>query len=94
MCKVAMQGGAAQMKVKDYLQKIKDNSGRILESIGDMVWVINPANDNFEKLMFRMKEFTAEILEPLKNKLSFCGRRCITCSTTQSGAAKGNLYDL
>ena len=65
MSKVAMQGGAGQMKIKDYLQKIKDNSGRILESMGDMVWVINPANDNFEKLLFRMKEFTAEMLEPL-----------------------------
>lgn len=71
MSKVAMQGGAAQMKVNDYLQKIKDNSGRILESIGDMVWVINPANDNFEKLLFRMKEFTAEILEPLKINYHF-----------------------
>ncbi len=63
MSTVAMQDGA-QMKVNDYLQKIKDNSARILESIGDMVWVINPANDNFETLLFRMKEFAAEMLEP------------------------------
>jgi len=31
-----------------------------------MVWVINPANDNFEQLLVRMKEFTAEMLEPLQ----------------------------
>jgi len=66
MSKVAMGKDADRQQVIEYLQKIKDNSGRILESIGDMVWVINPVNDNFERLMFRMKEFTAEILEPLK----------------------------
>jgi signal transduction histidine kinase/ligand-binding sensor domain-containing protein len=71
MSKVAMEGKVSDKDVKYYLQKIKDNSGRILESIGDMVWVINPANDNFEKLMFRMKEFAAEILEPLKINYHF-----------------------
>jgi signal transduction histidine kinase/ligand-binding sensor domain-containing protein len=71
MSKVAMEGMPANTPVKDYLQKIKDNSGRILESIGDMVWVINPANDNFEKLVFRMKEFTGEMLEPLKINYRF-----------------------
>lgn len=70
MSKVAMEG-MANTPVKEYLQKIKDNSGRILESIGDMVWVINPANDNFEKLVFRMKEFTGEMLEPLKINYRF-----------------------
>lgn len=71
MSKVAMEGMPPDTPVKDYLQKIKDNSGRILESIGDMVWVINPANDNFEKLVFRMKEFTGEMLEPLKINYHF-----------------------
>jgi len=71
MSKVAIEGLGSDEDVKNYLQKIKDNSGRMLESIGDMVWVINPANDNFEKLMLRMKEFTAEMLEPLKISYHF-----------------------
>ena len=71
MSKVAMEGMESTTEVKNYLQKIKDNSGRILESIGDMVWVINPANDNFEKLMLRMKEFTAEMLEPMRINYHF-----------------------
>jgi len=71
MSKVAMEGIGSATEVKNYLQKIKDNSGRMLESIGDMVWVINPANDNFEKLMLRMKEFTAEMLDPLKINYHF-----------------------
>jgi signal transduction histidine kinase/ligand-binding sensor domain-containing protein len=71
MCKVAMEGGVKGNEVNHYLQKIKENSSRTLESIGDMVWVINPANDNFEKLMFRMKEFGAEILEPARINYQF-----------------------
>ncbi|MGZ5135936.1 MAG: sensor histidine kinase, partial [Flavitalea sp.] len=47
------------------LEKIKDNSSHIMESMGDIVWAINPHNDTVEKLIYRMKEFAAEILEPL-----------------------------
>lgn len=64
MSTVAMQNGGTPGKVNEYLQTIKDNSARILESIGDMVWVINPVNDNFENFLLRMKEFAAEMLEP------------------------------
>ncbi len=63
--KVAMQG-VEEEKIKTYLQKIKDNSGRMMESMSDIVWAINPANDSFEKVIVRMKEFAAEILEPAR----------------------------
>ncbi|MBL7749659.1 MAG: hypothetical protein JNM19_19635, partial [Chitinophagaceae bacterium] len=42
------------------------HSGRMMESMSDMVWAINPVNDNFEKVILRMKEFAAEILEPAR----------------------------
>lgn len=64
--KVAMQQGMPDEQVKQYLQKIKDNSGRMMESMSDIVWAINPANDTFEKVIVRMKEFAAEILEPAR----------------------------
>ncbi|MEP7081038.1 MAG: ATP-binding protein [Ginsengibacter sp.] len=53
------------------MQKIKDRSSAIMESMGDIVWAINPHNDTFEKMIFRMKEFTAEILEPLNISYHF-----------------------
>jgi two-component system sensor histidine kinase UhpB len=53
------------------LQKIKDRSSAIMESVGDIVWAINPRNDTIEKMIFRMKEFSSEILEPLKINYSF-----------------------
>jgi two-component system sensor histidine kinase UhpB len=47
------------------MQKISDRSSAIMESMGDIVWAINPQNDTMEQLLFRMKEFAVEILEPL-----------------------------
>jgi signal transduction histidine kinase len=46
------------------LEKIKEHSARMMDSMSDIVWAINPSNDSFEKVILRMKEFTAEILEP------------------------------
>ncbi|MGG9964265.1 tetratricopeptide repeat-containing sensor histidine kinase [Ferruginibacter sp. SUN106] len=53
------------------MQKIKDRSSAIMESMSDIVWAINPQNDTFEQMIFRMKEFTAEILEPLNINYTF-----------------------
>lgn len=53
------------------MQKIKDRSSSIMESMGDIVWAINPQNDTFEKIIFRMKEFTAELLDPLNVNYQF-----------------------
>lgn len=64
--KVAMQNHLPDEQVKNYLQKIKDNSGRMMESMSDIVWAINPANDSFEKVVLRMKEFAAELFEPAR----------------------------
>ncbi|MBA2500335.1 MAG: tetratricopeptide repeat protein [Chitinophagaceae bacterium] len=53
------------------LQKIKENSVLIMESMSDIVWAINPLNDTVEKIIYRMREFAAEILEPLNIKFHF-----------------------
>ena len=69
--KMVLQNNEHNEIAKDYLSKIKDNSGRMLESMSDIVWAINPVNDTLEKVILRMKEFTAEILEPLNINYSF-----------------------
>ena len=48
-----------------YLKSIRQNAALMQESMSDIVWAINPENDSLEKVIIRMKEFTAEILEPL-----------------------------
>jgi two-component system sensor histidine kinase UhpB len=47
------------------LQKIHEHSGLILENISDIVWTINPGNDSLEKTIYKMREFAADICEPL-----------------------------
>lgn len=69
--KVAMEGKTDQEKGKAYFQKIKDHSGRMMESMSDMVWAINPMNDSLGRVLLRMKEFAAEILEPARINYHF-----------------------
>lgn len=47
-----------------HLTRIAENSLRMMESMSDIIWSINPLNDSLEQVLVRMKEFAAEILEP------------------------------
>jgi two-component system sensor histidine kinase UhpB len=72
LSKVALQqqpGGDGAMGVN--MQKIKDRSAAVMESMSDIVWAINPQHDTFEQMLLRMKEFTAEMLEPLNINYTF-----------------------
>ncbi len=53
------------------LQKIQQQSKQTIDSIGDLVWSINPANDNFDKMVLRMKDFAATLLEPVGVEYEF-----------------------
>ncbi len=54
-----------------YLKTIQQNANSMQESMSDMVWAINPENDTLEQVIVRMKEFAAEILEPLDIQYEF-----------------------
>jgi two-component sensor histidine kinase len=47
----------------EYINKIGDNSSRMMEAMDDIVWSINPVNDNMQKIMARMRSFATEVLE-------------------------------
>lgn len=51
-------------KVYDYLGRIKENSRVTMDAMSDMVWAINPENDSLNRMIIRLKEFSAEILDP------------------------------
>ena len=57
--------------VTGQLQKIQQNTRSIMDNLSQIVWSINPKNDSLEKLVFRMKDFAAEILEPLEIQYAF-----------------------
>lgn len=54
-----------------HLKKIVTHSAQIMENMSDIVWSINPKNDLAEQMVFKMKEFAAEILEPAGINYSF-----------------------
>ena len=57
--KVSVDSG----KTKEYLNKISDNSSRMMEAMDDIVWSINPMNDSMQKITARMREFATGTLE-------------------------------
>ena len=69
--KVALTTAQGNGKVNEQLKKIHDHSGLILENMNDIVWTINPVNDTLEKIIYRMKEFAADIFDPLNIDHSF-----------------------
>jgi two-component system, NarL family, sensor histidine kinase UhpB len=44
------------------LETIGESSRKMLEAMADIVWTINPENDQFEKIISRMKSFAYELL--------------------------------
>lgn len=68
MSQLALQENArlphGQGNAGTHLKKIAYHSARMMENMSDIVWSINPKNDLLEQVVFKMKEFAAEILEP------------------------------
>jgi len=69
--KVAMTNGGDIPKTTERLKKIHEHSSLILENMSDIVWTINPANDSLEKVIFKMREFSADIFDPMNIEYVF-----------------------
>lgn len=69
-----------------HFQRIAKYSSRMMESMSDIVWSINPNNDSLEHVSSKMKEFASEILDPLDVTYSFSGEdmlHTLTLDVTQ-----------
>jgi len=53
------------------LDMIGSNSRKIIESMSDIVWTINPENDSFEKIIIRMRSFAYQLLKAKKVEYTF-----------------------
>jgi two-component system, NarL family, sensor histidine kinase UhpB len=49
-------------EVIPHLETIKQSSQKMLDAMADIVWTINPENDQMEKIVLRMKSFAYELL--------------------------------
>jgi signal transduction histidine kinase len=47
---------------EDLLTRIEDASREMIDKMGDIVWAINPVNDDFAHLLSRMQNFAAMLL--------------------------------
>ncbi|HCF64256.1 MAG TPA: hypothetical protein DEU93_08945 [Chitinophagaceae bacterium] len=88
---VAMSKTKDTHTVETYLDKIKSHSAEMMENMSDIVWAINPSNDSIDQLLFRMKEFAAELLEPAGIKANFITSE-ITDTTLLNLEERKDLY--
>ncbi len=50
-------------KLKLFIEKISQRCQRLLDSMNDIVWSINPENDSMKEVLARMRHFAAGVLE-------------------------------
>lgn len=53
------------------LTNIEESSKKMLEAMGDIVWAIKPENDNFERVVLRMRSFAYQLLGAMKLDFEF-----------------------
>lgn len=58
-------------KTGEFINKISDNSQRMMEAMDDIVWAIKPANDSMQKVVGRMREFATNVFEAKDIELDF-----------------------
>lgn len=87
----------SQMALKDAngsssnFQRIAQHSSSMMESMSDIVWSINPNNDSPEQVISKMKEFAAEILDPLDISYTFTGEENLHAVTLDAATRKNLL---
>ena len=78
-------------KTKVSLEKINERSQRLLDSMSDIIWNINPGNDTIEEVMSRMREYATTLLEAKNIDYTFnFPRQKMDCRLNME--VKNNLY--
>lgn len=58
-------------KQSEIIDKITDSSIKMMETMNDIVWSVNPANDSFESLINRMRAYASSVTEAANVMLNF-----------------------
>lgn len=59
------------VKAKEQLEKISVSSRELVDSLQDIIWILNPLNDTLESLAAYIREFALKYVEPLSIQLRF-----------------------
>ena len=73
------------------LETIEESSRKMLDAMADIVWAINPENDQFEKIVLRMRSFAYELLGAKKIDFEFIADEDVTQMKLPMDVRK-NLY--
>ncbi|MEQ1553254.1 MAG: histidine kinase [Ferruginibacter sp.] len=58
-------------KAKPQLEKIADTSRELVDSLQDIIWILNTKNDTVESLSAYLREYGLKYFEPLNIKINF-----------------------
>ena len=64
----------AKQKSKEHIHEldmIGESSRKVMDAMSDIVWTINPENDSFEKIIFRMRSLTHQLMKAKKIEYTF-----------------------
>jgi signal transduction histidine kinase len=59
------------VEAKQLIERINSSSSGLMDRMSDIVWSINPKNDNVESIVFRMKSQASEVLAPLDVEIEY-----------------------
>lgn len=68
---VAKRRSSKDIVSEEALSKIGKASRELIEKMGDIIWNLNPENENFEQLQNRMQAFASMILTPREINVEF-----------------------
>lgn len=69
--RIALQKSDDSSIMVKQLHHIKEQSQKIMESMGDIIWSIKPGNDSLNNLVAHMREFASNLCEPLEISVHF-----------------------
>lgn len=60
-----------EQQLQETLEKISETSGEMISEMNDIVWAINPRNDNMEVMLQRMESYAKPLLSAKEIKFNF-----------------------
>jgi signal transduction histidine kinase len=60
----AMAVSSGESRQKELFGSIRSATGEVMELMDDIVWSVNPENDNMQSMIARFRKFAGETLEP------------------------------
>jgi signal transduction histidine kinase len=68
---VKRQTGASAPQAEPLLTEIADSARVLVDSMRDIVWAIDPGHDDLASVIYRVRQFASDVLEPRKIKFDF-----------------------